>query len=118
LAVANGHTETAKAILELLNGREEDQAARRAQEAKQKEHQEATKTGKDDEKEEKKEKSDAGEDGDEQKNEESEKKGNNKDEDEGKESKEVKLLPQLLDVNADNMSEETPLHLATYYGTY
>jgi ankyrin repeat protein len=128
LAVANGHTETARRILELLNGTEEQQLARRAleqqQELKRQKDAEDAKTKEEKEKE-KKEKGEevdvtiigqveGGADAEEK---EKEKEMENKEEEKEEHEPKVKPPPQLLDVNADNMTEETPLHVAAYYGT-
>jgi ankyrin repeat protein len=134
LAVANGHTETARRILELLNGTEEQQLARRAleqqQELKRQKDAEDAKTKEENEKEKKGKEGEevditpfswppaqveggAGAPEKEVKETEKEKKEDEDEEDDMK----VKPPPQLLDVNADNMTEETPLHVAAYYGT-
>jgi len=132
LAVANGHTETARRILELLNGTEEQQLARRAleqqQELKRQKDAEDAKTKEEKEKKEKKGKK--GEEVDippfswppaptveEKEVKEMEKEKEKKEDEDEEDDVKVKPPPQLLDVNADNMTEETPLHVAAYYGT-
>ncbi len=137
LAVANGQTETTRRILELLNGTEEQQLARRAleqqQELKRQKDAEDAKTKEEKEKEKKEKKGaqvdftpfswppaptvEGGAGAQEKEVKEMEKEKEKKEDEDEEDGVKVKPPPQLLDVNADNMTEETPLHVAAYYGT-